>query len=255
MGFFRSLGYLAVECGIDPRRFGNLLYLPKLWKDANTFRAQGGSIDNYWPFLDDYKQSAGSDRGHYFHQDLLVASLIHENNPKRHVDIGSRVDGFIAHVASYRTIEMLDIRPMPPSVHKNIVYVQADLMEPGVVNAVRADSVSCLHAIEHFGLGRYGDVIDPKGHITGFRNIWSMVEPGGRLYIAFPIGIETIVRFNAQRTFGRSEVFNWFDKKDYELERFDFVDDAGDLHTQKDVDAAISVQNGCGIYTFRKLEG
>jgi len=40
--------------------------------------------------------------GHYFHQDLLVAGKIFKNNPIKHVDIGSRMDGFIAHVASFR---------------------------------------------------------------------------------------------------------------------------------------------------------
>jgi hypothetical protein len=29
------------------------------------------------------------------------------------------------------------------------------------------DSLSCLHALEHFGLGRYGDPIDPRGHEKG----------------------------------------------------------------------------------------
>ena len=41
-------------------------------------------------------------------------------NLKRHVDIGSRLDGFVAHVASFREIEVLDIRPLKVNKHKNI---------------------------------------------------------------------------------------------------------------------------------------
>lgn len=253
MSFFRTLGYLAIELGFDPRRLANLRYLPKLWSDSRKFRSKGGKIGNYWMFLDDYRQSAGSDRGHYFHQDLLVASLINKAAPKRHIDVASRIDGFVAHVAAFRRIEMLDIRPMPSSVHENIKYVQADLMKPESIEGIRSDSVSCLHAIEHFGLGRYGDNIDPDGHITGFRNVWSMVSPGGRLYIAFPIGQQTIVRFNAQRTFHPSEVLNWFKADDFELERFDFVDDQGGLEQNAKITDPVGVTNGCGIYTFKKI--
>ena len=46
----------------------------------------------------------------YFHQDFVVARKIFERNPRLHIDVGSRVDGFVAHVAtfsSYRTLPPL----------------------------------------------------------------------------------------------------------------------------------------------------
>ena len=57
---------------------------------------QGGTITKDFMILNDYDANAGRAKGHYFHQDLLVAKFINESNPRRHVDIGSRVDGFIA---------------------------------------------------------------------------------------------------------------------------------------------------------------
>lgn len=72
----------------------------------------------------DYSDNAGTSKGHYFHQDLLVAKLINEHNPKRHVDIASRVDGFVAHVASYREIEVVDVRPLKNLCMKILNFVK-----------------------------------------------------------------------------------------------------------------------------------
>ena len=80
--------------------------------------------------LFDYSDNAGNYKGHYFHQDLLVANFIYEQNPKRHIDIGSRVDGFVAHVASFRKIEVIDVRSLTKSKHKNIQFRQMDFMKP-----------------------------------------------------------------------------------------------------------------------------
>ena len=41
-----------------------------------------------------------------------------------------------------------------------------------------ANCVSCLHTLEHIGLGRYGDPIDPDGRIKGLSSFASLVKPG-----------------------------------------------------------------------------
>ena len=51
------------------------------------------------PCLGDRYDPSGAASGHYFYQDLLVARRIYERRPVRHVDVASRVDGFVAHVA------------------------------------------------------------------------------------------------------------------------------------------------------------
>ena len=117
------------------------------------------SVTHRLPIFTDYDDQAGSATGHYFHQDLLVASFIHNKNPLRHIDIGSRIDGFIAHVASFRSIEVMDVRDLKGTGHENISFIKADLMNKDSAQNNITDSISCLHAIEHFGLGRYGDPV------------------------------------------------------------------------------------------------
>lgn len=218
-------------------------------REARAFKRMGGTISVTAPILSDYRAASGEASGHYFHQDLLVARLIHEAAPRRHADIGSRVDGFVAHVAAFREIEMVDIRPMAIPAHPAIRCTQADLMNPQPEMEGLYDSVSCLHALEHFGLGRYGDPISPEGHWQGLAAISRLVAPGGMLYLSVPIGARR-VEFNAHRVFDPADIPEA--ATDFELARFDFVDDRGDLHTDKAIGDAQGLRYGCGIYSLRK---
>ena len=78
------------------------------------------------PCLFDKHEAGGIASGHYFFQDLIVAQKIFLRNPVKHVDIGSRIDGFVAHVATFREIEVFDIRPIQ-SIINNIKFKKADL--------------------------------------------------------------------------------------------------------------------------------
>lgn len=227
--------------------------LLKYRSDRKKFLELGGIITHKYPIKSDYRKQAGTYGGGYFHQDLLVASFIYAAKPEKHIDIGSRIDGFVAHVATYRKIQVLDIRPLPPVGHENIEFIQADLMSENSLPP-KVDSISCLHAIEHFGLGRYGDPVDPLGHQKGFSNIVSMLKEGGHLYISFPIGRQNEVHFNAHRVFHPQDIFNWNGSDLLELVRFDYVDDPGNLYRNVDVfNTKIDVEYGCGIYTFKKI--
>lgn len=230
-------------------------YYPKYLSQKFKFKKLGGDITHNYMILDDYKASAGSASGHYFHQDLLVASFIKKENPIKHIDIGSRIDGFVAHVASFREIEVMDIRNLEISEHKNINFIQKDMMDKNSLEENITDSISCLHAIEHFGLGRYGDKIDINGHINGFNNIIKMLKSGGKLYISFPIGKRNEIHFNAHRVFHHNDIFNWNESLDnIILERFDFVDDRGKLNLNKNLNTDCKeIKFGCGIYTFQKV--
>lgn len=229
-------------------------YLPRFLAEARSFERLGGKTHVVKPVLSDYGDAAGTADGHYFHQDLLVASFVFEKSPARHVDIGSRIDGFVAHVASFRPVDVLDIRKLDTSVHPNISFFQADIMNPTSVVDIKSDSVSCLHALEHFGLGRYGDPLDPEGHLKGFKNLVRILKPGGILYLSFPIGRGSATIFNAHRVFEPREVLSWpVDEGSLELLRFDYVDDNGNLHKQFDLlELVPEVEYGCGIYTFEK---
>jgi hypothetical protein len=235
--------------GMDPRKLAALRMAPRFLAERSQFLKACGRIDRLTPILSDYADQAGTARGHYFHQDLLVATLINQAAPRRHIDIGSRIDGFVAHVAAFRAIEVIDIRPLAID-HERITFLQMDLLRPTEPVEAMADSISCLHALEHFGLGRYGDAIDPRGHLKAFETLCAMLEPRGVLYISVPIG-RAEVCFNAHRVFGARDILGWGQDR-LVLERFDYVDDAGALHVEADVSRVPDLDYGCGIYTLRK---
>ena len=248
--WIRQVGTALVALGIDPRKLLHLGQVGRFLSDRRRFLKAGGRIDHLMPMLADYDDQAGEARGHYFHQDLLVARLIHQASPARHIDVGSRIDGFVAHVAAFRDIEIMDIRPLA-TVHSQIKVLRRDLMAKDPDLDQITDSVSCLHALEHFGLGRYGDRIDPDGHHKGFEALARMLKSGGMLYLSLPIGRERLY-FNAHRVSEPGAVVSWAAER-FEMVRFDFVDDAGDLHERQDLAAAEGLTYGCGIYSLRKL--
>ena len=202
----RRLGISLVSFGFDPRRtirslrffFGYWLDLAR-WRRLTPPQERAQFALRLLPTLSDKHDSSGIASGHYFHQDLWAARLIHHAAPARHLDVGSRIDGFVAHLLCFREVEVLDIRSLQSDV-QGLRFRQADLMTEGPLNVEPSDSVSCLHALEHFGLGRYGDPIRPAGWRTGLRNLARLVLPRGQLYLSVPIG-RPAVEFNAQRIF------------------------------------------------------
>lgn len=235
--------------GFDTAIFAALRNLPRYRKEMQRFKEQGGVVSSMHPILNNYDDSAGVVKGHYFHQDLLVSQFIYDRNPARHLDIGSRIDGFVAHVASFREIEIMDTRPLSIANHPRIRFVQANLMEAQDDLNGKFDSLSCLHALEHFGLGRYSDPVDADGHLKGFNAISDLLAPGGTFYLSFPVGRER-VEFNAHRVFDPNSPVAWAQQKRLHLQRFDLVDDSGDLHKNADIQDAVGLDFGCGIYTF-----
>ena len=212
-------------------------------------------LGNNFPCLIDKDEEGGSASGHYFHQDLWIAQNIFKENPQNHVDIGSRVDGFVAHVATFREIEVIDIRNLSNTI-PNIKFIQADCM-----SAIDSkyenycDSISSLHAVEHFGLGRYGDPIDAEGHLKGLNNIYRMLKPKGTFYFSVPIGPQR-VEFNAHRVFSIKYLLDHFEDK-YDLRSFSYVDDQGDLHRDTVLNEENILNNcncmyGCGIFFLKK---
>lgn len=260
---FRTVDRLLNALGFDLRKFLQFLIgLPAYIRDYFLFISQSNNscshfkISAPFPCLTDRSTSSGNIRGHYFHQDLFVASRIYADKPELHVDVGSRVDGFVAHVASFRQIEVIDVRPLDVHIH-NVKFVQADLMRVGDSPLVDyCDSLSCLHTLEHFGLGRYGDTIDYDGHLAGFENLTLMLKRGGKLYLSVPIGPQR-VEFNAHRVFSVEYMLGLV-KGLYALDHFSYVDDRGELHSDVDIDEANSKVNfnciyGCGIFELTKL--
>src|SRR6266568_5609133 len=247
--------------GIDVSKLFALRGLPAVMKEYLILKRQNADTGSKWnlkftmPCIHDRYEQSAAVSGHYFHQDLLVARRIFRRQPDNHVDVASRIDGFVAHVAAFRGIEVLDIRPQTAKV-PGITFRQCDFMNLPEDLENYCDSVSCLHALEHFGLGRYGDSLDIDGHLRGFDSLYRILKPGGILYLSFPIGTERI-DFNAHRVFAVKTVLEWA-KDRFEIVGFSYVDDEGDLHENMTLDAtAISsdfnLYYGCGIFELKKI--
>lgn len=191
---------MVAQLGIDFRlTFRAIKGLPRYLRDARKYRSGYKGPMEFTPCFHDWYAEGGAVKNEYFLQDLLVARMVFGANPKTHVDIGSRVDGFVAHVAAFRDIEVFDVRPITSQI-PGVQFIQADLMKPVDGKQGYCDSLSCLHALEHFGLGRYGDPIDPGGFEAGFANMSELIREEGLFYLSVPIGVER-VEFNANRIF------------------------------------------------------
>ena len=123
MTWKQQLARRSAQFGFDPRKLPQLVReTPALRRDRKRFEVQRHQsqfaaefpMGKPYRVFGERRQPAGAASGHYFHQDLLVARDVFARNPTRHIDVGSRVDGFVAHVASFREIEVVDIRPLPP---------------------------------------------------------------------------------------------------------------------------------------------
>jgi hypothetical protein len=258
--FLRSLLNWISVIGFDPIVFLNFFkgIFPFI-TDYINFRKQLKGTNDFpckltYPILMERYDEGGVMKGVYFHQDLLVAKRIFQNNPENHVDIGSRVDGFVAHVAIFREINIMDIRNISSTVD-NVRFTQADLMLLPEEMKNSCCSISSLHAIEHFGLGRYSDPIDANGHIKALNNIHAMLKPQGIFYFSVPIGKQRI-EFNAHRVFSISYLLKLFENK-YTIRMFSYVNDKGDLFenielTPEMIDNNCYCHYGCGIFELVK---
>lgn len=161
-----------------------------------------------WPVIADKYAPAGS-QGNYFWQDLWAARRIVESGVKSHFDIGSRLDGFIAHLlAAGVDVTMIDIRKVLTDVERLHTIID-DATTLRQIPDESIDSMSALCSLEHFGLGRYGDRIDPEACFKCFENIQKKLRTGGRLYLSVPVGRER-VEFNAHRIFYADTVLKCF---------------------------------------------
>lgn len=145
----------------------------------------------------------------YFWQDLWAAQKVFRSKPLKHYDIGSRVDGFITHLLSFEQIViLLDIRPLSIKI-PNVEFMQCDATNLNSIEDESIMSLSALCSLEHFGLGRYGDPIDPEACFKCFEAIQKKMKKGGKVYISVPIGKEHL-EFNAHRVFYAKTIVDAF---------------------------------------------
>ncbi len=185
---------------------------------------------------------------HYLYQSVWATKHIQQSGTAHHVDVGSKVD-FVVLLSAVTDVSFVDIRPIEFELehfHPKAGDITALPFDDGAL-----ESVSCLHVIEHIGLGRYGDPIDPDGTLKAARELRRVLAPGGVLYLSLPIGA-TRICFNAHRVYAPEDVVAMFDG----LELLDFcaVTDQRQFVRQATFEEFADARYSCGMFAFRAPE-
>jgi len=196
----------AVQRWLRPVREHPLTAIPaylRLFADWQRFLAAGGRarLTDFYPCLSDRTAVTKIDP-QYFHQAVWMMRQLHAKPPIEHVDIGS--DAKLVGMLSVVTrVIFVDIRPLEVQV-ENLECRAGTILDLPFADA-SVMSLSCLHVLEHIGLGRYGDPLDPQGSVKACRELLRVLAPGGRLYLSTPVG-RSRVQFNGQRVFSVEQV-------------------------------------------------
>ena len=249
MNRIKALIMRWVKAFLYPRPLIGFLYLPRFlshwFKYVRAASSQKVGILDLYPCLGDWSTHTPFD-AHYFYQGAWLARKIRASRIDRHVDIGSSVLT-ISVLSAYVETTFVDYRPLQTSM-SGLTSMAGNILDlPFADNSV--NSLSCLHVIEHIGLGRYGDPIDPQGSIKAARELERIVNSGGMLLLSLPIGRERIC-FNAHRVHGPDTVLEMFSQM--KLIQFSYVDDAGNYHEDKPIELARHLEYGCGMFHFEK---
>lgn len=211
-----------------------------------SFKVRIGDI--YYTSYNRYSKAGTS--GHYFYQDIWAAKHLYDNCVKNHVDVGSRVDGFIGHILPFCQVSYVDIRPLDATV-EGLEFCTGSILEmPFLDNSV--PSITCLHVIEHIGLGRYGDPVEPNGHLKAATELVRVLMPGGELLLGTPVGRERLC-FDAHRIFDPETILNAFGS--LELKEFSLIDDSGEgIIRNASFEQGRRCKYGCGLFVFKKTD-
>ena len=197
------------------------------------------------PMLGEATATTPFDR-HYFYQDTWAFSKIVSSGAKLHVDVASRIDlvGFLTAVCE---VKFVDIRPLRVDL-PHFESVNASILGlPFDNNSVK--SLSCLHVVEHIGLGRYGDSLDPEGSAHACRELERVLAPRGNLYFSCPVG-KPRVCFNAHRIHSVAQILSYFSRLD--LVEFSGIDDQRRLRRNAGVHTFDESEYACGLFHFTK---
>jgi len=98
------------------------------------------------------------------------------------------------------------------------------------------DASISISSVEHSGLGRYGDELDPNGDIKAMKVLLDKTRVGGLCFLAVPMGKDEIL-WNAHRVYGRIR-FNRL------IDGWEIVESFGFIDSDFDVSEALKRDNG-----------
>lgn len=234
---------------IDVRRLIGVVYIFRYIAHWRKYQRDSGGILKFnqsYPCLTDWVSNTPFDH-HYFYQAAWLAREISSRQRvARHVDVGSDVR-MIAVLSAFVEVEFVDFRPLQVSL-TGLHCTSGDVTKLKFENET-LDSLSCLHVIEHIGLGRYGDPIDVNGSIKALHELARVIRPGGYLFISVPVGIESVC-FNAHRVFDPMTIIKALSL--LELCKMSLVTDSGTFLEEASLEVSRQQSYGCGMFVFRR---
>lgn len=210
-------------------------------------------IEKTWPLITQYDKPASSIQPFYFQFEQWCAEQIYCLRPKHHYNIGGRMEGFINRLMTFgQKVTMIDIRPL--ELHLDgLDFICADAVTLENIEDESIESLSCLGCVESYGLGRWGDPVDPQAWYKGLKSMQRVTKSGGRVYIATPVGKERL-EFNARRVFSPTtiaETMNEMELEEFsvaETNNLSFIKNC-DLHKYDEHEGTAQI---LGCFCFRK---
>lgn len=230
-----------------PKRVVSLFRFLKEYAQFSKRNDQRFSVraQDWYPCLSDRISSTPFDH-HYTYHPAWAARILAQTKPLKHADFSS-ILYFGTMVSAFIPVEFYDFRPA--DVHLSQYRAgAADLTKLDMPDECFS-SVSCMHTIEHIGLGRYGDPIDPGGDIKAINELKRITKKGGNLLLVTPVGKPRIY-FNAHRVYSFEQIQDYF--SGFELMDFSLVPDKGGLINAADPGLVADQDYGCGCFWFRK---
>lgn len=204
--------------------------------------------ENRYPCLYDKTSTTGFDRHYIFHPAWAIRKIA-EINPQLHIDIASTIQ-FSTLLSAFIDARFYDYRVVDFNL-KGFKSGFADLTKLNFENN-SIKSLSCMHVVEHIGLGRYGDEMDPDGDLKAVAELKRVLAPGGSLLFVVPVGNPRIM-FNAHRIYSYDMVLDMFPElnlREFALIPDNAIDDGWITNPSKEL--TDSQKYGCGCFWFTK---
>ena len=205
--------------------------------------------EDFLPCLNDKTPYTGFDR-HYIYHLAWAARILNKIKPASHVDISSSLY-FSSIISAFIPLTFIDYRPARLRLH-GLMTASANLTDlPFADNSF--ESISCMHVLEHVGLGRYGDPLDPLGDLAAIDELIRVTALGGSLLVVVPVGRKHIA-YNAHRVYDNSEFINYF--SGMQLVESALIGDESsgiDLVQNAPQEICAKQEYGCGCYYFKKM--
>ncbi len=233
----------------------NILLTPFVLKDYFLFqkidkeKRFNTKLSDLYPQVKDKTIGTNFDR-HYVYHTSWAARVLYETRPQKHIDISSSLF-FSGIVSAFVPIEFYDYRPADLRL-SNLKSQHGDLMNLPFENE-SVNSLSCMHTIEHVGLGRYGDPLDPDGDIKACKELSRVLEKDGSLLFVTPIAENPKIEWNAHRIYSYQQVLDLF--PELKLKEFSLIPEAeskGGLIRNAEISLIKGEKYACGCFHFVK---